>query len=702
MFPAEEKGKWEPYRIRTKAPRKRVDLQEQSTGTNDAHAPAVNGATEDEAIHEEDPESDVGAVWPIQGGRIVNWPCFFAFMHHVHNMLGAGFHTPILLISQPAWTPLEHIKLTSFFFEKFKCPAFALMDSAQALCYAYGVHTACVIDIGKDKADITAVTEFLVNDVGRGLAVSGLGGDAMTQNLVGQLEGQGYDREMCEQLKMSSICEILPEGTPLPGPAEPAKPDIQPAVQSTNPASAVSTGADGSGPDRRHSGGATGDAPRGPAVGNETRADEQAEEDKDVDIAALVASGKLKEHLAKKEKAKAERAAARRKGKAAAANPAEEADKLRNARREYNTFVFHDRAAKERAKDGETGVNGHAPVGDEIKSTGPLRLDTQQTNGTATAPSSATTEAPPQSTVSTTAPSLPPTSPTTASAPAPITSTKNPYSRTLTVGPTRFSPLPLSYLPTLAAHIHSAINAAALPPTIRQTLWDHVLLTGSGARVHGFKEALLAHLAARYVVSPNSASIFTSEPPSSFGTPGGTGANTPMPGGVSGSQQMSQLGMAGQMPLPQLGGSSGPGGGGGGVNPLLHAATTAAFNRPPQQQNTANLMPTPQRPLPGGNPSYSGTPGSMQTPPPGYLQQRPMQISGVGHAHTGQTPTSVKTGRLPEYFSEWKEEASPYGAVFLGAQVAAKCLFLADDRVRFSHSCFTLCISYLSCLSVVE
>lgn len=50
------------------------------------------------------------------------------------------------------------------------------------------------------------------------------------------------------------------------------------------------------------------------------------------------------------------------------------------------------------------------------------------------------------------------------------------------------------------------------------------------------------------------------------------------------------------------------------------------------------------------------------------------------HQHSGhaQTPTSIKFLKVPEYFTEWKdfgmEEAS-----FLGAQVAAKVVFVVDQ-----------------------
>ena len=107
-------------------------------------------------------------------------------------------------------------------------------------------------------------------------------------------------------------------------------------------------------------------------------------------------------------------------------------------------------------------------------------------------------------------------------------------------------------------------------------------------------------------------------------TPAGTGANTPQP-----------------QPQPAHHGS--------GVNPLLLAATTAS------------------------NPALA-PPG--QTPGYGAASTQGMVL----HSSHGQTPTSIKLAKMAEYFPEWKE----YGfeeAHFLGAQVAAKILFILDQGV---------------------
>lgn len=126
----------------------------------------------------------------------------------------------------------------------------------------------------------------------------------------------------------------------------------------------------------------------------------------------------------------------------------------------------------------------------------------------------------------------------------------------------------------------------------------------------------MSTLIARYLISPSTATIFTSELPSSFSTPLATGANTPLAHHSSG------------------------------VNPLLLAATTAS---------------------------------NSHLAPPSQLQLHPLhQQHAASHLSHRQTPTSIKQAKLPEYFPEWKE-AGIEEAMFLGAQVAAKVLFVADQ-----------------------
>ena len=160
-------------------------------------------------------------------------PAFLALMQHVHSTLSPTLHTPILIISQPAWTVSQIEELVRFFFEQFKTPALSIADAALTTAWGFNAMTACVIDVGFEKTDITSVVEFCVANVGRTIALPESGGEAMTQQLHKLLEPKGWNYDMCEQLKKSSICEILPAGVPLPVSDSSEKDTSKPAV--TNP-----------------------------------------------------------------------------------------------------------------------------------------------------------------------------------------------------------------------------------------------------------------------------------------------------------------------------------------------------------------------------------------------------------------------------------------------------------------------------------
>ena len=376
MFPAEKKGEWEATRIRERKVTNTGNKPEanghadgditmgEANGAMDGHAGTED--REDDPKFEEDPTSEEGAVYPLRNGRIVDWSCFFALLTHIYNTMGPPFHTPILVISQPAWTAQDHESLTQFIFEKFKTPAFCLMDSALAVCYAYATPTATVVDVGHGKCDVTTVNDFLVSDLGRGSALPDCGGEAMTQRLHELLGGHGLANDVCEQLKKSPICEILPPGTEMPAEAEAI-------TLPSNPAAAASTGASASGAGQRGSIAAQGGVPRGPGThtevgdADEEREFKEGEDDEGVlDVAAIVASGKTSEFLAKKDREKAAKAAAKKDAADAAAVAKEKS--LPNAKRIKANFHYYERRPLEelnmngkRAMDGETGHDGGEP-----------------------------------------------------------------------------------------------------------------------------------------------------------------------------------------------------------------------------------------------------------------------------------------------------------------------------------------------------
>ncbi|OJJ98854.1 hypothetical protein ASPACDRAFT_79637 [Aspergillus aculeatus ATCC 16872] len=616
MFPAEKKGEYEPYKIRerrhevpvsngTEAPKEDVEMKDADSTTQqdtvkteatteqpEASAnteqkneeaqptdgqptdPAAEKPTTTEIYYEEDVTSDEGAIYPIENGRIVDWSCFFALLTHVHNTLSPPFHTPIMLIAEPAWSARDRETITQFVFEKFKTPAFCMMDSALAVCYGYGTSTATVVDVGKDKVDVTAVTDFIVSEHGRGLALEGCGGDYMTDRLVELLGSKGFSREMCEQLKRSNITELLPPGTPLPGTAATAR-------QGVNPAASASTGA--------QNGSANETVPRGPGDGTQTGAEGNGDEEDEgvLDVAAIV-SGNTSEFLANREKEKAEKASTKKGSTDQNAKPV----RLPNSKKEKATFQFEEYVRIESEKEATNGPGRY------IRQTREIEVGVERFLA--------------------------------------ATPKQNSGER-LTSG----------LLEDIATQIHHTILAVP-DATKRSELWDSLIVVGNGSKIKGFTASLLGAITQKYILSP-SATMFTSEIPSNFSTPLPTGGtNTPAPSG-----------QPGPMNHPA----------GHGVNPLLVAAT------------------------------HSNNPASSSMPPGTPL----MDPTSMSHHHrsTGhsQTPTSVKTLRPPEYFSEWKEQANtnapgaagPGGpgvasgghgmeeAVFLGAQVASKVVFVLDQ-----------------------
>ena len=140
--------------------------------------------------------------------------------------------------------------------------------------------------------------------------------------------------------------------------------------------------------------------------------------------------------------------------------------------------------------------------------------------------------------------------------------------------------------------------------------------------------------------------MFTSEIPSAASTPLPTGASTPQPYG-------------GGMPgLPM---------GGPGVNPLLVAATHS--NLPHHMQGGGYGQPMP------------------------YMQQQPMPGMQQHHVSHSQTPNSIRMSKFPDYFPEWKD-AGTEEAVFLGAQVHAKVVFVVDSGQGQSSRAFLSRVEY--------
>ena len=622
MFPGLNDGEWEPVFVREKVKLKELPTETNGTGTNgtdgatgqepeskDVEMTEANGTAtattngtdseqkletlpsdstgavqpvelqpdttvteeeEEETEFFDDPFTVANAVYPIKNGRIKDWPCFFALLSHIYQMISPPFHMPVLVVAQPCWTSRDKETITQYFFESWKIPALCVIDSALASCWGFGVASGVVVDVGLDKCDVTAVTEYVVNDVGRAVAIEGCGGNGLTARLKEELEKHKDKypnvedfQEFAEQLKRSPICEILSSNQPLPGQQTTAAP--------SNPLVAASTGLESK------------EAVVEP-IPTTSKVDEPENDDDEgvLDVAAIVAQNNAAELVAKREREKAEREAKKKGG----AEPPKQI-RLRNAEKLTATFNFED----------------YPPLESSLAN--------------------------------------------------PNSQPSKKRKREIEVGTERFmAATPGAHeTDSVVERIASAVHATVMGvPDIsaRSSLWDNVIILGNGSKIRGFSNALIETLTTRYTLSPSNATIFTSELPSNFSTPVPTGGtNTPIPGQPSSQHHV-----------------------GSGVNPLLVAATK-------------NMMqPTSQHlQIPGHPPMHMHQ--QMQHLHGGYMQQPMHDQFQQSYRGITQSPTSMKIVKTPDYFPEWKDPsvAGMEEASFLGAQVAAKVVFIVDQGI---------------------
>ncbi|KAJ6262925.1 hypothetical protein Dda_1483 [Drechslerella dactyloides] len=572
------------------------DEDQEMNGTKDKDEDGADGK-----IYYDDDFDEEGAIWCIEQGRIVNWECFFALLLHVYEQINPTFHTPILMISQPCWTCTDKERICQFIFEKIKAPGFCMMDAAAAISAAYGIPHSLVIDIGYEKTDITAIVEYDIQELGR--TTVPVGGNSLNKHLQKLLPHLSEDE--IEQLKHSNICEILPPGIPIPG-----EEDIERDALLLPPE--ISTvGMGGVLP------------PKAPEEeGNEE------EEEGVTNIAAIVASGKTQEYLAKKEKEKADKRAGLAAGE----------KRLPNYKREKNTFSFvekvHEQALGEGKEDNPVEVHDG-----EKMDVDPAPAANGEPKSAVDAPNPSGADASaaePQTNPDGSKPDGEPAKQGPSLMESMFSGTKDDDEakraqekalrreekkrqeaaqsgekrKEIEVGTERFKAAEGGILEALADAAHRVVSSVD-DISKRSDCWDNLIIAGNGCRLRGFKDALVNTIIAKYQVSPSSSGMFTSEIPSNIPTPSGTGTNTPQPSAYS-SQQPNAL--------------------------LLQAAANNAAAAASSHHHSSS-------------------------------------------AHYPQTPSSLKIAKIPEYFPEWKD-AGFEECVFLGAQLGAKIYFVADQGLN--------------------
>ncbi|KAI0817931.1 actin-like ATPase domain-containing protein [Xylaria sp. FL0064] len=606
MFKDDESDEYRPYYTYRRKKAAKTDKAEKIETTETAAAPADGANDGDEWEYVEDRDSVEGAIYPMQGGRIVNMPAFLAFIDHVHSLLTSTFHnTPIVLMASPQWTRPDCEAIARYTFEKTKTPALCLLHSAVASQYGLKWPTMTVVDIGFEKVDVTCIYDSNIvshKELGFPTPVREIsGGEVFTQKLLSLLKDKGFTYDMAEQLKKSPICEVLPYAPDLPElmeiPTESQVPTSQvapPIIAGVEPPKIMEPTKPAFNPD------------------NDVEGSDPKEADEGVlDVANIVTSGNTREFLAKREKEKAEKAKTKKQAKGQEGEPAAvKPVRLPNAKRKTNIFHYEDLEHEDvqvpvsnGAAKPDSGVvaSVEAPVSEtpaatenattseevkpEVKPVEGGQVD-GQTNGDSSAePVKTVTER----------------------------RTKR-VRKDIEVGLERFLFADRGEINRITDTIYHAIQSID-DIYKRSACWDNIVFVGNGSRLRGLKENIMQTLTARHLISPSTATIFTSELPSNMATPTGTGSQTP-----TGS-------FTGQLPTTSS------------VNPLLQAATTASL----------------------------GVPGQAHAPSSNAGD-------GTSHHSHGQTPMSIKQAVQPTYLADWTKNGFEE-AMFLGSLVAARLAY---------------------------
>ncbi|KAI0974411.1 putative chromatin remodeling complex subunit [Xylaria arbuscula] len=599
MFKDEESDEYRPYYT---FKRKKADKTDKTNKTETA-APADGPNDDDKLEVVEDRDSVEGAIYPIQGGRIVNMSAFLAFLDHVHSLLTATYHnTPIVLMASPQWTRPDCEGIARYIFEKTKTPALCLLHSAVAAQYGLKWPTMTVVDIGFEKVDVTCLYDSNIvshKDLGFPTPVREIsGGEVFTQKLLSLLKNKSFTYEMAEQLKKSPICEVLPYAPDLPELMEIPTESQAAASQGAAP---VATSAEL--PKITE--------PTKPAF-NSTETDTENGDSKEadegvLDVANIVTTGNTREFLAKREKEKAEKAKTKKQIKGQETeSTAAKLVRLPNSKRKSNIFHYEDLEHE----DVQVPVPTGASKPDAVAATS-AEVQIGETQA-ATEGASTSGETKPETKVTEGAQAN-----GDASAESVRTVTERRTKRVrkdVEVGLERFSFADRGEVNRITDTIYHAIQSID-EIYKRSACWDNIVFVGNGSRLRGLKENIMQTLISRHLISPSTATIFTSELPSNMATPSGTGSQTP-----TGS-------FTGQLPTTSS------------VNPLLQAATTASL----------------------GVPGQAHAPGSNAG-------------DGTSHHSHGQTPMSIKQAVQPTYLADWTKNGFEE-AVFLGSLVAARLAY---------------------------
>ncbi|KAH3679034.1 hypothetical protein WICMUC_001229 [Wickerhamomyces mucosus] len=170
-------------------------------------------STDKEGIFTSENQDESKVIYPIVKGEIVNIKAFNFFLKLIYrsilkeNSNHGNNNIPLLLISSSKWSRINIELITQYVFETIELNAFAILPSALATLFAYGGQpNSLVIDIGKDKTEITPIIDYSI--VKHAVTIIPFGGQTINEELI-KILSNSLSIDQIESLKKSDIYEIL-------------------------------------------------------------------------------------------------------------------------------------------------------------------------------------------------------------------------------------------------------------------------------------------------------------------------------------------------------------------------------------------------------------------------------------------------------------------------------------------------------------
>ncbi|KAK7203854.1 actin-domain-containing protein [Myxozyma melibiosi] len=156
-------------------------------------------------------ESD--AVYPIKDGIIEDLEALQYLIGYLYRTTinlapDATPFSPILMTSNSEWRPKQIESIISYVFNTLHVPAVTVIPESLAAVFSYASPTACVVNIGYEKTEITPVVDFCISDTAQEV-FHGVGGKLINEELEALLPN--LKPYQIEELKRSKIYEILSE-----------------------------------------------------------------------------------------------------------------------------------------------------------------------------------------------------------------------------------------------------------------------------------------------------------------------------------------------------------------------------------------------------------------------------------------------------------------------------------------------------------